>query len=70
MFNILLRKGFAFGIIALFVGAGFSTSKQIEVLDTEIIVGPYTQDITDTGITIVWETNIATTNNRKAVICQ
>ena len=50
-------------IFFLFIG-GFSISKQYELFDTEIIFGPYTQNVTNTSITIVWETNIKTNNNR------
>ena len=36
---------------------GFSFSSQ------EIVLGPYTQNVTDNSITVVWETSAATTNN-------
>jgi hypothetical protein len=41
----------------------FSTSKQVVVLQPEFVVGPYTQNVTNTSITILWETDIPTTNN-------
>ena len=60
--NCLFKKGLVFGIILLFLGIGFSTSNQI-VLQPEIVVGPYTQNVTNNSITILWETDIPTTNN-------
>ncbi len=58
------RKGLILGIILLFVGTSFSISRQTITLPPEIIIGPYTQNVTDTSITIVWETNIQTFNNK------
>ena len=58
-----LRGGLFFLIIILLISPGFSTAKPILFLQPEIIVGPYTQNVNDTSITIVWETNTPTVNN-------
>ena len=51
-------------LIFLLFFSGFSISKQIEIFDDEIIIGPYTQNVTNTSITILWETDTITNNNR------
>lgn len=63
MKKILKRnKIFAIVIILLFGGIAFLSSKQIN-LQPKIIVGPYTQNVTNNSITILWETDIPTNNN-------
>jgi len=52
------------GLIFLLFTVGFSISKQIETFNHEIIIGPYTQNVTNGSITILWETNNNTNNNR------
>ena len=54
----------AIGLIFILFTVGFSISKQIETFDYEIIIGPYTQNVTSISITILWETNTYTNNNR------
>ncbi|MEA2054625.1 MAG: metallophosphoesterase [Candidatus Thermoplasmatota archaeon] len=63
MKNAIWKKGLVVGIILLIIGVSFSTSKQIIALQPEIVVGPYTQNVTNDSITIAWETNIPATNN-------
>jgi len=60
----LFSKVIAIGFIFLLSTVGFSISKQIETFDYEIIIGPYTQNVTNISITILWETNTYTNNNR------
>ena len=38
-------------------------AKEINIINPVIEVGPYTQNVTDESITIVWETNIPTVDN-------
>ena len=35
----------------------------IDINQIEIVIGPYTQNVTNDSITILWETNVATENN-------
>jgi predicted phosphodiesterase len=59
------RRKNAIVIVALllFIGSSFTISKQTTPIQPKIVIGPYTQNVTQTSITIIWETDIPTATN-------
>ncbi len=58
----LREKYMALGTLLLFIGITFS-SPGFATIQSEIVVGPYTQNATYDSITVVWETSTQTDNN-------
>ena len=56
-----VNRGLVFVMVLMLSLVNFSASKQIS--QPEIIVGPYTQNVSNDSITIVWETSMPTSNN-------
>jgi len=57
------KKGIVFWMLLLFMGSCFSASTQTIDIQPEVVIGPYTQNVTETSITIIWETDIPTDTN-------